>query len=161
MLLSFDILPWIIILAAVFIPIAWSAQGSWGFISMLALFFALIRLIPSNTAFFSLAPLVRVISFTLWFISIVGHLDMGQAYYLPSRVPYPLIPLLYLLEVISDAVRPVALTVRIVVNLSLGHLFVHGAARAIYRVILPLILAFELAVARIQGYIYCTLPALW
>lgn len=161
MLLSFDILPWVIFRIAAFIPLVWSAQRGWGFMSIAALFFAVIRLVPNNTAFFSLAPLARIISIALWFTSIAGHLDIRQAYYLPSRVPYPLIPLLYLLEVISDVVRPLALTVRIVVNLSLRHLFVHGAARPMYGVVLILILAFELAVARVQSYIYCTLPALW
>merc|ERR1739840_54499 len=80
--------------------------------------------------------------------------------FIPARVPYPLIPLLYILEIISDLVRPLALTVRIVVNLSLRHLFIHRSARAIIRIFIPLILLFELAVAFIQGYIYSSLPSL-
>merc|ERR1712050_637442 len=102
---------------------------------ILVIFFILIRLIPLNSSFFSFVPYIA-----------------SHAYYIPARVPYPLIPLLYILEIISDLVRPLALTVRIVVNLSLRHLFIHRSARAIIRIFIPLILLFELAVAFIQRY---------
>lgn len=87
--------------------------------------------------------------------------NYSHAYYVPTRVPYPLIPLLYFLELVSDLVRPIALTVRIVVNLSLRHLFIHISARALMGVLIPLILIFELAVAFIQRFIYSSLPSLW
>jgi len=79
---------------------------------------------------------------------------------MPSGVPYPLIPLLYALEIISDLIRPFALVVRIVVNLSLRHLFIHRSARPIFGIVLPIILLFELGVAFIQRYIYSSLPIL-
>lgn len=79
---------------------------------------------------------------------------------MPSRVPYPLIPLLYALEIISDLIRPFALVVRIVVNLSLRHLFIHRSAGPMLGIVLPLILIFELGVAFIQRYIYTSLPSL-
>lgn len=87
--------------------------------------------------------------------------NYSHAYYVPTRVPYPLIPVLYFLELVSDLVRPIALTVRIVVNLSLRHLFIHRSARALIRVLIPFILIFELAVAFIQRFIYSSLPSLW
>jgi len=53
-----------------------------------------------------------------------------------------------------------ALTVRIVVNLPLSHLFVHKSAKAALSLFMPIILVFELAVAFIQGFIYSLLPSL-
>ena len=146
-----------------FIPNNISIKG-WGSFIIPVMFFILIGLVPLNSSFFSLAPLVATASACLWITSISKRFipyNKSHAYYLPSGVPYPLIPLLYILEIISDLVRPLALTVRIVVNLSLRHLFIHRSARALLRVFVPLILVFELAVAFIQGYIYSSLPSLW
>nr|BCM73301.1 ATP synthase F0 subunit 6 [Pegea confoederata] len=136
----------------------WKSMGS----SMLGL--VLLGMVPLSSTLYSLLPLVLVFSLCLWSLALFIRMfpyDKGHTYYLPSGVPYPLIPLLYILEIISDIIRPVALTVRIVVNLSLGHLFIHGSASPIFGVLMMGILLFELAVAMIQTYIYCSLPSLW
>merc|ERR1719494_163511 len=117
----------------------------------------LLGIIPLSSTLFSLLPLVLVISLCLWSIALFIRIfpyDKGHSYYLPSGVPYPLIPLLYVLEILSDIIRPVALTVRIVVNLSLGHLFIHRSASPLFGLFIMRILLFELAVAIIQTYIY-------
>ena len=131
---------------------------------LVIILFILIRLVPLNSSVFSLTPLVATRSVILWVTSIIKRFipyNYSHAYYVPTRVPYPLIPVLYFLELVSDLVRPIALTVRIVVNLSLRHLFIHRSARALIRVLIPLILIFELAVAFIQRFIYSSLPSLW
>lgn len=163
MLLSISISIFIITLTYLFLPIN-TKHKRWRSFMLIVIFFILIGLIPLNSSFFSLAPFVFTASYCLWISSIMKRFIpyiASHAYYIPARVPYPLIPLLYILEIISDLVRPLALTVRIVVNLSLRHLFIHRSARAIIRIFMPLILLFELAVAFIQGYIYSSLPSLW
>nr|BBB04282.1 ATP synthase F0 subunit 6 [Salpa fusiformis] len=163
MLLSLDLSPFIIMGLLMFLPLTSNNKG-WGMMFMLSMFFILVGLVPMSSSVFSLAPLVATGSLCLWVSSILKRFipyNASHAYYLPTGVPYPLIPLLYFLEIISDLVRPLALTVRIVVNLSLGHLFIHGSAGSLFGVALTLILVFELAVAFIQGYIYCSLPSLW
>jgi len=135
----------------------------WKSIGLFILSLVLVRMVPLSSTVFSLIPLVITSSLCLWFIALFIRIfpyDKRHTYYLPSRVPYPLIPLLYILEILSDIIRPIALTVRIVVNLSLRHLFIHRSASPLFGVLMIRILLFELAVAIIQTYIYCSLPSL-
>lgn len=163
MLLEISIFPITIVLVLLALPISSSytrLKETFSFIML----FILIRLVPLNSSVFSLTPLVATGSIILWITSILKRFvpySYSHAYYVPTRVPYPLIPVLYFLELVSDLVRPMALTVRIVVNLSLRHLFIHRSARAALRLFIPIILVFELAVAFIQGFIYSSLPSLW
>jgi len=163
MLLEISIFPFTIVLVLLALPSSSTYSRLKGLFSVIMLFI-LIRLVPLNSSVFSLTPLVATRSVILWVTSIIKRFipyNYSHAYYVPTRVPYPLIPVLYFLELVSDLVRPIALTVRIVVNLSLRHLFIHRSARALIRVLIPLILVFELAVAFIQRFIYSSLPSLW
>ena len=163
MLLEISIFPFTIVLVLLALPSSSTYSRLKRLFSVIMLFI-LIRLVPLNSSVFSLTPLVATRSVILWVTSIIKRFipyNYSHAYYVPTRVPYPLIPVLYFLELVSDLVRPIALTVRIVVNLSLGHLFIHRSARALIRVLIPLILIFELAVAFIQRFIYSSLPSLW
>lgn len=163
MLLEISIFPITIVLVLLALPSSNTYSRLKRSFSVIILFI-LIRLVPLNTSVFSLTPLVATRSVILWITSIIKRFipyNYSHAYYVPTRVPYPLIPLLYFLELVSDLVRPIALTVRIVVNLSLRHLFIHISARALMGVLIPLILIFELAVAFIQRFIYSSLPSLW
>ena len=163
MLLELSIFPFTIVLVLLALPSSSTYSRLKRLFSVIMLFI-LIRLVPLNSSVFSLTPLVATRSVILWVTSIIKRFipyNYSHAYYVPTRVPYPLIPVLYFLELVSDLVRPIALTVRIVVNLSLRHLFIHRSARALIRVLIPLILVFELAVAFIQRFIYSSLPSLW
>lgn len=163
MLLEISIFPFTIVLVLLALPSSSTYSRLKRLFSVIMLFI-LIRLVPLNSSVFSLTPLVATRSVILWVTSIIKRFipyNYSHAYYVPTRVPYPLIPVLYFLELVSDLVRPIALTVRIVVNLSLRHLFIHRSARALIRVLIPLILVFELAVAFIQRFIYSSLPSLW
>jgi len=187
MLLEISVFPIIIILVLLALPVSNSYTRLKETFSFIILFI-LIRLVPLNSSVFSLTPLVAARSIILWVTSILKRFvpyNYSHAYYVPTRVPYPLIPVLYFLELVSDLVRPMALTVpyplipvlyflelvsdlvrpmaltvRIVVNLSLRHLFIHRSARAALRLFIPIILVFELAVAFIQRFIYSSLPSL-
>ena len=163
MLLEISIFPFTIVLVLLALPSSSTYSRLKRLFSVIMLFI-LIRLVPLNSSVFSLTPLVATRSVILWVTSIIKRFipyNYSHAYYVPTRVPYPLIPVLYFLELVSDLVRPIALTVRIVVNLSLRHLFIHRSARALIGVLIPLILVFELAVAFIQRFIYSSLPSLW
>ena len=163
MLLEISIFPITMVIILLAIPVSSSYTGLKETFSLIMLFI-LIRLVPLHSSVFSLTPLVATRSIILWITSILKRFipyNYSHAYYVPTRVPYPLIPVLYFLELVSDLVRPIALTVRIVVNLSLRHLFIHRSARAAIGLFIPIILVFELAVAFIQRFIYSSLPSLW
>ena len=162
MLLSIDLYPLILILL-LFLPFL-NLFNRWRYSFLMTIVFILIRLIPLSSSLITLAPIVLILSLSLWLVTLLKRFhpyNKSHIYYIPSRVPYLLIPLMYILEILSDVVRPVALTVRIVVNLSLRHLFIHLASRVLIGIIIPFIILFELAVAFIQRYIYSSLPSLW
>nr|BCM73325.1 ATP synthase F0 subunit 6 [Thetys vagina] len=163
MLLALDFFPILMLGLFLWMPMN-TMNGGWKFTGTFLMTMILIGMVPLSSSFMSLVPLVGLFSLTLWVTSVLLRFipySKSHIYYVPSGVSYPLIPLLYLLEILSDFIRPIALTVRIVVNLSLGHLFIHGSASPLFGVGLVIILLFELAVAFIQGYIYTTLPSLW
>merc|ERR1711976_277438 len=79
---------------------------------------------------------------------VLGYLVM----FVPSGAPIGLLPLLYAIEIVSYFMRPIALVIRICVNMFCRHilLVLGGLARA---VIIGIIL-LELGVAIVQGYVY-------
>merc|ERR1712174_88746 len=72
--------------------------------------------------------------------------------FVPGGAPIGFLPLLYAIEVVSYLIRPVALVIRICVNMFCRHilLILGGLAGA---VIIGIIL-LELGVAIVQGYVY-------
>merc|ERR1712157_474937 len=72
--------------------------------------------------------------------------------FVPGGAPIRLLPLLYAIEIVSYFIRPIALVIRICVNIFCRHilLVLGGLARAI---IIGIIL-LELGVAIVQGYVY-------
>lgn len=73
--------------------------------------------------------------------------------FVPRGAPIALLPLLYIIEIVSYIIRPLALVVRICVNLFCGHmLLVLGRMSSIIVVVLVLLLEFRVAV--VQGYVY-------
>merc|ERR1712157_241334 len=72
--------------------------------------------------------------------------------FVPGGAPIRLLPLLYAIEVVSYFIRPIALVIRICVNIFCGHiLLVLGGLAGV--VIIGIIL-LELGVAIVQGYVY-------
>merc|ERR1712019_53359 len=72
--------------------------------------------------------------------------------FVPGGAPIRLLPLLYAIEIVSYFIRPMALVIRICVNIFCRHilLVLGGLARA---TIIGIIL-LELGVAIVQGYVY-------
>merc|ERR1712170_334285 len=116
----------------------------------------LLRLIPASLlpgtsmprlAFFGLVAFLIHIIYVL-LSDVLGYLVM----FVPGGAPIRLLPLLYAIEVVSYFMRPIALVIRICVNMFCRHilLVLGGLARAI---IIGIIL-LELGVAIVQGYVY-------
>nr|YP_010037175.1 ATP synthase F0 subunit 6 [Galictis vittata]QQW47847.1 ATP synthase F0 subunit 6 [Galictis vittata] len=96
------------------------------------------------------------------------------AHFLPQGTPYPLIPMLIIIETISLFIQPVALAVRLTANITAGHLLIHligGATLALMNInaitamitftILTLLTILEFAVALIQAYVFTLLVSLY
>jgi len=93
------------------------------------------------------------------------------AHFVPLGTPYPLIPFIVVIEIISNIIRPLTLSVRLAANIVAGHLLLtllrsltpSGSWRVLVlagrRLILLLIL--ESAVAVIQAYVFRVLTSLY
>merc|ERR1711976_293220 len=83
---------------------------------------------------------------------VIGDILGYLVIFVPGGAPIRLLPLLYAIEIVSYFMRPIALVIRICVNMFCRHilLVLGGLARA---VIIGIIL-LELGVAVVQGYVY-------
>jgi F-type H+-transporting ATPase subunit a len=113
---------------------------------------------------------------TTFFVThIAGIKKQGLWHYIANfapRVPWPLIPIIYLLEIITAFVRPFALAIRLFANMLAGHMVLatfiglilifknYGVAFA--SIIASVAISFlELLVAFIQAYIFAFLSTLF
>nr|YP_009167286.1 ATP synthase F0 subunit 6 [Plecotus macrobullaris]ALE32862.1 ATP synthase F0 subunit 6 [Plecotus macrobullaris]ALE32901.1 ATP synthase F0 subunit 6 [Plecotus macrobullaris]ALE32914.1 ATP synthase F0 subunit 6 [Plecotus macrobullaris]ALE32940.1 ATP synthase F0 subunit 6 [Plecotus macrobullaris]ALE32966.1 ATP synthase F0 subunit 6 [Plecotus macrobullaris] len=96
------------------------------------------------------------------------------AHFLPQGTPLPLIPMLVIIETISLFIQPMALAVRLMANITAGHLLIHliGSATlalmnismttaTVTFIILVLLTVLEFAVALIQAYVFTLLVSLY
>nr|UNI92141.1 ATP synthase F0 subunit 6 [Scleropages formosus]UNI92219.1 ATP synthase F0 subunit 6 [Scleropages formosus] len=96
------------------------------------------------------------------------------AHLLPVGTPAPLIPILIMIETISQFIRPIALGVRLTANLTAGHLLIQLISTAAFYLaftmptvsiltmgLLLLLSILELAVAIIQAYVFVLLVSLY
>jgi len=74
--------------------------------------------------------------------------------FVPSRAPIALLPALYIIEIVSYFIRPLALVVRICVNMFCRHmlLLLRGFSRI--PLVLCIVILLEFGVAIVQGYVY-------
>jgi len=121
----------------------------------------------------------RSISITLrlalvvWLFIEVGYflraLSRFLSHLVPAGTPNLLIPLMVLIELVRNFIRPVTLSVRLAANIVAGHLLIrliNGGSLSVSRVIFivggGLVLFFlEIAVAFIQGYVFRTLRVIY
>ena len=90
---------------------------------------------------------------------------------MPLGTPYPLMPLIVLIELISNLIRPLTLSVRLAANMVAGHLLLTLIRAQTPRLpLLPFLGAFigllslcvlERAVALIQAYVFSVLRTLY
>lgn len=151
-------------------------KGTWYIIPVFLLFLItnLISIIPSSftiTAHFSIVfPIgticwILVISYNLIykFNGVLTHLT-------PRGAPLVLSPFLVLIELVSNLIRPITISVRLIANITAGHLLIHLLSEFLcylypYSIILLpvsiILTTLELIVCIIQAYIFCALLAIY
>merc|ERR1711976_761973 len=98
-------------------------------------------------AFFGLIAFIAHIFYVL-IGDVLGYLVM----FVPGGAPIRLLPLLYIIEVVSYIMRPLALVIRICVNIFCGHMLL--VLRRLAGAVVIGIILLELGVAIVQGYVY-------
>ena len=90
--------------------------------------------------------------------------------FFPAGIPVVLAPLIVPIEIISNLSRPFSLTIRLVVNMTVGHIILKVLGGFVVSMgifgFLPLfgdfcIIAFEMFVALLQAYIYTVLSCVY
>ena len=113
------------------------------------------------------------LAITLWFRVILGtlwiNLNSFLVHLVPSGTPLILIPLIVLIELVRNLIRPITLSVRLAANIVAGHLLIsliNGSAyaRNFLTIILirgVILIILECSVAVIQAYVFSTLGNLY
>ncbi len=105
------------------------------------------------------------------FYRIVINLGRFLAHLVPVGTPYVLMPFIVIIELISNIILPITLSVRLAANLVAGHLLITLIRSPIVRVsfyaivillsLLYLLMILESAVAFIQAYVFRILSTLY
>lgn len=131
-------------------------------------------LFPYSFTFTSHITTVGALSvFFLLMNMVLGIKRRGLEYlrtFFPAGVPVVMAPLIVPIEIISNLSRPFSLTVRLVVNMSVGHIILKVLGGFVVSMgifgFIPLIgdlciIAFEMFVALLQAYIYTVLSCVY
>lgn len=119
--------------------------------------------------------LTLTLSIPLWIILIIiGWINYSKyifAHIVPQRTPIALIPFIVIIETIRNVIRPGTLAVRLIANITAGHLLItllgNQTAQASRFILIGLIivqillLTLERAVAIIQSYVFSVLSTLY
>ena len=127
--------------------------------------FSLFRFIFSPTAHilfsFSFGLLIWLRTF---FIQIFFFIKRKIIHFSPQGTPIWLLPLMVLIELIRQLIRPITLRVRLAANLTAGHLILSliSSLSLIYRGLIQLPLIFlEILVSFVQPFVFCILLFLY
>lgn len=141
----------------------------------------LLGLLPKSFTYTSHLAVTGALALTVFFAVIIfGFINYGLKFFslfVPSGVPWWILPIVIPIEVISFFVRPLTLCVRLFANMMAGHImlkiiagfsvaasgmatwgFLVGFAPAFISI---LMLAFELLVALIQAYVFAILACVY
>ncbi len=101
----------------------------------------------------------------------INNITDFLAHLVPIGTPAPLMPFIVLIEIISNIIRPITLSVRLAANIIAGHLLLTLLGNQVVRatwVLFPgvmtaefLLLVLESAVACIQAYVFAVLTTLY
>ena len=134
----------------------------------------LLGLVPMGFSF--TGQLIPVGAFALLGLivsSLIGIYHHGFSWFrnfMPSGIPYVLAPIVIPIETISFIAKPFSLTVRLVMNMIVGHILLDimayftttsGLAGAFPLIFVLLMMIFELGIAFLQAYIYTTLTSIY
>ena len=131
------------------------------------------------TSHFTVTGILAILSFSI--VLIVGFWKHGLHFFslfVPHGTPWPMVPIIAPIELISFMVRPFSLALRLFVALMAGHVLLEvlssfvisgGNAGAIYGIAIGIpslvlmiaICALELLVAGIQAYVFALLTSLY
>jgi len=144
------------------------------FISILII--NLITIIPSLFIMTAQIAIVLPIALAIWLSNVIyfsiKKTNRILSHIVPIGSPTPLMPIIVLIEIVRNLIRPITLSVRLVANITAGHLLIHLLRSftcsifpsAILIALIPtsfILNILELGVAFIQSYIICTLIALY
>ena len=134
----------------------------------------LLGLFPYSFTFTSqLAPVGVFALIGLFVSSGVGIYKHGWGWlhtFMPAGIPALMAPIVVPIEIISFLAKPFSLTVRLVMNMVVGHIllkilagFVYssGLIGAVPLLFVGLLLVFELGIAFLQAYIYTILTSIY
>ena len=134
----------------------------------------LLGLVPMGFTF--TGQLIPVGAFALMGLvisSLIGIYHQGFSWFqtfMPAGIPRILAPIVIPIEMISFVAKPFSLTVRLVMNMIVGHILLDimayftttsGLAGAFPLVFVLLMTAFELGIAFLQAYIYTILTGIY
>nr|YP_010131269.1 ATP synthase F0 subunit 6 [Omphalius rusticus]AYJ22281.1 ATP synthase F0 subunit 6 [Omphalius rusticus]QPZ76000.1 ATP synthase F0 subunit 6 [Omphalius rusticus]UUJ34973.1 ATP synthase F0 subunit 6 [Omphalius rusticus] len=146
---------------------------------LMLIFFNLMGLIPYVFSITSHLAISFSLGFPLWLSLIISGAvyspSSSAASLLPGGAPAALNPFLVLVETVSLCVRPITLSIRLVANMSAGHIvlgligtylssgvFVYSTLAVITLVSIQIFyFMFEIGVALIQAYIFSLLVTLY
>lgn len=137
---------------------------------IILLFFNITSLIPYFFSFTS-TPQVFFFRFIFWlsiFLPLFFYnFHSNIAHFLPQSSPLGLSFFIVVIELVSMLARPLALRVRLIANITAGHLlihlFCHGIEERVWYLFIffILLLFLEIAVAFIQAYVFTILTSLY
>nr|AQQ72862.1 ATP synthase subunit 6 [Leipothrix sp. 1 XFX-2017] len=126
---------------------------------------------PYNFPWTSQMSTVMFISLSIWLTLnlyyALKNSKMFVSHMIPEGCPKPLVAFLFLIEMVSNMIRPVTLSVRLVANILAGHILMILLAKLVFFVGPPLIVIYmllnlvEFAVSLIQCYIFTVLVTLY
>lgn len=131
-------------------------------------------LFPYGFTFTSqLAPVGVFAVFGLFVSIIVGLHHKGLKWFktfMPEGIPIILAPIVIPIELISFLAKPFSLTVRLVMNMVVGHIllkilagfvFTSGLAGVFPLIFVSILIIFEIGIAFLQAYIYTVLTSIY
>lgn len=134
----------------------------------------MLGLFPYAFTFTSHLSVVGAISLIGLFVSmILGVWNRGFSWFrifFPKGVPWALFPIMVPIEIISFLSKPFSLTVRLVMNMMVGHImlevvagfvFMMGLAGFIPLIFTGVLILFEIFIGFLQAYIYSILSCIY
>ena len=130
----------------------------------------LFRLVPSVISLSSLRVLTLGWGFCFWLVRLLYTFFLRPkeliAHFIPLRAPIVMAPFLVLIEVVSTLIRPLALRLRLIINITARHVLVHLfsgwiSLSMVVGVVLFLIIILEIRVSFIQAYVFSLLLSIY
>lgn len=144
-------------------------------IFMIVLMGNLLGMVPASFTYTSHIVVTGVLALIVFFgATLIGFIKHGFHFFslfIPKGLPVAIVPLVFLIEVVSYLSRPVSLSVRLFANMMAGHTMLKifagfcvslGAAFGILPMLVNVALVgFEILVAFIQAYVFAILTCVY